>query len=104
MESPVTESPVTEVLTPLAPSQTSHEDSEHTSEPGKSTMVCRHWKSKGWCRLQSNCKFLHPEHKRGIAAPRGCNSGSTNDGGMSKAAVCHGMNTTSDLPGDAPSL
>lgn len=35
----------------------------------KSPMVCRHWKSKGWCRLGGDCKFLHPEHKRGISAP-----------------------------------
>lgn len=32
----------------------------------KSVMVCRHWKSKGWCRLDSACKFLHPESKRGV--------------------------------------
>merc|ERR1719502_1316402 len=32
-------------------------------------MVCRHWKSKGWCRLGSSCKFQHPEHKRGVAGP-----------------------------------
>ena len=31
----------------------------------KSPMVCRHWKSKGWCKLEGKCKFLHPEHKRG---------------------------------------
>jgi len=36
----------------------------------KSVMVCRHWKAKGFCRLEANCKFLHPEHKRGaVAAP-----------------------------------
>lgn len=34
----------------------------------KSVMVCRHWKSKGWCRMEENCKFLHPEHKRGTSA------------------------------------
>jgi hypothetical protein len=33
-------------------------------------MVCKHWKSKGWCRLGSSCKFLHPEHKRGASAPQ----------------------------------
>lgn len=32
----------------------------------ESTMVCRHWKSKGFCRYNSQCKFLHPEHARGI--------------------------------------
>jgi len=34
----------------------------------KSHMVCRHWKTKGWCKYQMNCKFMHPEHKRGIGA------------------------------------
>lgn len=43
--------------------------SEATADSDKSHMVCRHWKTKGWCRLESGCKFLHPEHKRGIAAP-----------------------------------
>lgn len=37
----------------------------------KSVMVCRHWKSKGWCRLEDGCKFLHPDHKRGTGAPTG---------------------------------
>mmetsp|Transcript_43971 Transcript_43971/g.121667 ORF Transcript_43971/g.121667 Transcript_43971/m.121667 type:complete len:478 (+) Transcript_43971:79-1512(+) len=35
------------------------------SSGDKSVMVCRHWKSKGWCRMEADCKFLHPEHKRG---------------------------------------
>jgi hypothetical protein len=48
------------------------EESDQTSDSEKSTMVCRHWKTKGWCRMESNCKFLHPEHKRGIAAPKAC--------------------------------
>lgn len=47
------------------------------SDQDKSAMVCRHWKSKGWCRMEDNCKFLHPDHKRGvgfaIAKPGGIN-------------------------------
>lgn len=35
----------------------------------KSVMVCRHWKSKGWCRLEDQCKFLHPDSKRGAGVP-----------------------------------
>jgi len=35
-----------------------------------STMVCHHWKSKGWCRLGTDCKFMHPEHKQGVGS--GC--------------------------------
>jgi len=45
------------------------EGSELASDVDRSPMVCRHWKSKGWCRLESSCKFLHPEHKRGVCAP-----------------------------------
>merc|ERR1712070_199836 len=83
-------------------SQALPEDSEQASDCEKSMMVCRHWKTKGWCRLEANCKFLHPEHKRGIAAPKGCGGGSINNGDISKAA-CPGMSTTSGLPEDAPS-
>jgi len=32
-----------------------------------STMICHHWKSKGWCRLGAECKFMHPEEKRGVS-------------------------------------
>jgi len=39
-------------------------------ELDKSSMVCRHWKSKGWCRLEEKCKFLHPENKRGGGTAR----------------------------------
>lgn len=61
-------------------------DSEQASEPDKSTMVCKHWKTKGWCRMGSNCKFLHPEHKCGIAAPKG-SKGSTTGGGISQTDI-----------------
>jgi hypothetical protein len=43
-------------------------DEESPKDDDKSQMVCKHWKSKGWCRYQSQCKFLHPENKRGISA------------------------------------
>jgi len=46
---------------------------DHTPKqsPDKNSMVCRHWRSKGWCRLEESggCMFAHPEHKRGVAAP-----------------------------------
>jgi hypothetical protein len=62
----------------------------------KNIMVCRHWKTKGWCRLEANCKFLHPEHKRGIAAPKPC-CGS----GMSRA-MSPGISTgDSEMPAAA---
>merc|ERR1719262_660664 len=50
-------------------------DGEHGSDQEKSVMVCRHWKSKGWCRMEDNCKFLHPEHKRGIGFVNGNKAG-----------------------------
>jgi len=31
-----------------------------------SGQVCRHWHSKGWCRLGDSCKFTHPNDERGI--------------------------------------
>lgn len=46
------------------------EDSESTGNVDMSIMVCKHWKSKGWCRLESKCKFLHLEHKCGVSAPK----------------------------------
>lgn len=69
------------------------EESEQPSDSEKSTMVCRHWKTKGWCRMESNCKFLHPEHKRGIAAPKACTTGDRS------RAACPGMSTSeSEMP------
>jgi len=56
------------------------EASEATSDAERSVMVCRHWKSKGWCRLESKCKFLHPEHKCGVSAPRGTSGSLIGDG------------------------
>jgi hypothetical protein len=29
-------------------------------------VVCRHWKNKGWCKFKDTCKFLHPDHKKGV--------------------------------------
>jgi len=36
--------------------------------PKKNVSVCCHWKNKGWCKYQSQCKFQHPAHKRGVGA------------------------------------
>jgi hypothetical protein len=44
------------------------DDSVSPMEEEKSLMVCRHWKSKGWCRYESQCKFLHPSSKRGVSS------------------------------------
>merc|ERR1719265_485958 len=57
---------VTELSPPMdTPTASSPEDSDQGSDPEKAVMVCRHWRSKGWCRMEDKCKFLHPENKRG---------------------------------------
>jgi len=61
------------------------EASEPGSDAERSVMVCRHWKSKGWCRLEDKCKFLHPEHKCGVSAPR-TSSGSLVEGSADGSA------------------
>jgi hypothetical protein len=58
-------------------------DFDHECDTEKSVMCCRHWKSKGWCRLESKCKFLHLEHKRGVGLK--VTSGSDLDGAMAAA-------------------
>lgn len=64
-------------------------DLDQESDSEKGNMVCRHWKSKGWCRMESNCKFLHPEHKRGISVPKVGNRSSGNC--AISGAKCPGM-------------
>lgn len=54
---------------PFDAAERKSEISELVGDADKSIMVCRHWKSKGWCRLGCDCKFLHPESKRGISVP-----------------------------------
>lgn len=44
--------------------------SAEESKPSKNA-VCRHWRSKGWCKYQTTCRFLHPEHKQGVAKKGG---------------------------------
>jgi hypothetical protein len=65
--------PATDASSPDAPTATGAE---------KSVMVCRHWKSKGFCKLEDKCKFLHPDHKRGptSAAPKATAGGSSGGG------------------------
>lgn len=87
----------TEALTQPVPSHMSNEDPEQNSDNEKTIMVCRHWRTKGWCRLETNCKFLHPEHKRGIAAGKGCSGFSADDGSIRRAA-CPDMSSMFSLP------
>jgi len=35
---------------------------EAATIPQKKLQICRHWQSKGFCRLGDGCKFLHPEN------------------------------------------
>lgn len=81
---------------PLTQTHSLKEEPDQISDQEKSTMVCRHWKSKGWCRLESNCKFLHPEHKRGVAGTKASSTSSTNRGDIS-GSDCHGIRTTLKL-------
>lgn len=37
-------------------------DAESTCNREKDSVVCRHWETKGWCRFDRQCKFLHPAH------------------------------------------
>lgn len=85
-----------EAVSPLAQSSMPSEDSE-PNDPEKSIMVCRHWRSKGWCRLQADCKFLHPENKCGVTAPKAGN-GTGNHGGCIKGAACPSL-TLSNMIG-----
>jgi hypothetical protein len=92
-----TKSPETDAVAPLLLEHALPEEPEQSSDlvqdVEKNQMVCRHWKTKGFCRLESNCKFLHPAEKRGIAATNLC-CGS----GISRAA-CPGMSTgDSEMP------
>eukprot|EP00929_Paragymnodinium_shiwhaense_P008920 TRINITY_DN112909_c0_g1_i1.p1 TRINITY_DN112909_c0_g1~~TRINITY_DN112909_c0_g1_i1.p1 ORF type:complete len:518 (+),score=71.71 TRINITY_DN112909_c0_g1_i1:72-1625(+) len=52
----------------------------------KSVMVCRHWKSKGWCRLEDSCKFLHPQHKRGTGSSNAKETRQTGSSSMDSSA------------------
>lgn len=78
----------------LAPTYLLKEESDQSSDAEKSVMVCRHWKSKGWCRLESKCKFQHPEHKRGVAVP---NSNTKANGGDITGLEHPGRRTTLSL-------
>jgi len=70
-------------------------DNERRSLQAQAT-VCRHWKSKGWCRMESNCKFLHPEHKRGVGASNGKPGGVSRDTIGNADTSCAQVNITSD--------
>mmetsp|Transcript_29627 Transcript_29627/g.85087 ORF Transcript_29627/g.85087 Transcript_29627/m.85087 type:complete len:362 (+) Transcript_29627:77-1162(+) len=53
----------------------------------RSQQVCCHWKNKGWCRYQSACKFMHPEHKRGAGMVPDTHGGKNGKTGPSKQAA-----------------
>ncbi|CAE8741034.1 unnamed protein product [Polarella glacialis] len=79
-----TVSPVTPTVEPgsrckATARQSSMSEDDSPESPARSVVVCRHWKSKGWCRLESECKFSHPDHKcgTGVAQARKTSKGSS---------------------------
>jgi len=64
--------------------QSTHHGTEQKINSDGAAMVCRHWKSKGWCRLDANCKFLHPDHERGVDARKVRVVGSADSDGISR--------------------
>jgi len=79
------------------PASTSSQGSQ-----GKSRLVCCHWRSKGWCRYQDGCKFLHPEHKRGVGRNTGAGTCSSQRLGvepLSAPAVPVGLSAGSPWSG-----
>mmetsp|Transcript_51534 Transcript_51534/g.122565 ORF Transcript_51534/g.122565 Transcript_51534/m.122565 type:complete len:474 (-) Transcript_51534:125-1546(-) len=53
----------------------------HADEVLEESSVCRHWKTKGWCRLEANCKFLHPLQSRGMQQKNQAQKAGGNSGG-----------------------
>merc|ERR1719375_1445046 len=89
-----------EASSPVVHIPSPREDSEPI-DPEKSVMVCRHWRSKGWCRMGDNCKFLHPENKRGVTAPKAgksCESGISTTLSLSDMIDLEGSVAASALP------
>merc|ERR1719311_1497783 len=78
-------------------SEASPEDSE-PSDPEKSVMVCRHWRSKGWCRMEANCKFLHPEHKCGVGFGTPSKAGGAGSTTGVNSSLVNGGNSCEQLP------
>lgn len=69
----------------------------------KVVMVCRHWKSKGYCRRAEECKFLHPDHKRGTTSVRLGNSSNVNGAsGTGQVGASTAEGTDLAVEGGAP--
>jgi len=81
--------------------KTNDETKESERRPSQvQATVCRHWKSKGWCRMESNCKFLHPEHKRGVGSSNGKPGGVSADttGGNADTSCAQANISPDQLP------
>lgn len=84
-----------------SPARSAHEgEGEQQGVP-----ICRHWHSKGWCRLGDGCKFAHPDHVRGIGQPpakhRGrkeANTSSNNSGQAAADAAAPGKSRPRKVP------
>jgi len=62
-------------------------------------IVCRHWKSKGWCRLQETgcCKFSHPDHKRGIPTQVSCDEAGADQGEVNRSIPLDAINFVAEV-------
>lgn len=62
----------------------------------KSSIVCCHWKNKGFCKLDSNCKFMHPADKKGVGAA--ANKSQVHPGAMGWPMTSNGLNNGPGFP------
>jgi len=53
----------------VVPQQPSTPAADAPVPPSRSSVVCRHWKNKGWCNYRDSCKFQHPASLRGVDVP-----------------------------------
>jgi len=62
---------VQDIKTPSSPvlRQQGSPAADAPATAGGSSVVCRHWRSKGWCNYRDSCKFQHPTSLRGVDVP-----------------------------------
>jgi len=99
----------THVLACMPENMEPHSSQELQSELGsdeheKNVMVCRHWKSKGWCRMKDECKFLHPGHKRGVGFANCDNADVMNGVRGNNAEICYSFEPSNIQSGEFPPI
>lgn len=76
--------------------------SEDPSDQENCPLVCRHWKSKGFCRMGDNCKFLHPANRCGVVVVPGDKIGGMNSNFADVSFnASHGSDSLVQLAGTA---